>query len=64
MTKVYISKVDQEKYLKLAKKLREEAYLIEHLIELVGDKMFPINVENIITWEKLDITLKETILKN
>lgn len=58
---VYISKVDQEKYLKLAKKLREEAYLIEHLIELAGDKKFPINVQNIITWEKLDITLKKTI---
>lgn len=62
---VYISKVDKEKYLKLAKKLREEAYLIERLIELVaGDKKFPINVQNIIKWEKLDITLKETILKN
>lgn len=62
---VHISKVEQEKYLKLAKKLREEAYLIEHLIKLVaGDKKFPINVENIIKWEKLDITLKETILKN
>lgn len=58
---VHISKVDQEKYLKLAKKLREEAYLIELA---AGDKKFPINVENIIKWEKLDITLKETILKN
>ena len=59
---VHISKVDQEKYLKLAKKLREEAYLIENLIMLVaGNTKFPINVENIITWEKLDITLKKPI---
>lgn len=52
---VHISKVDQERYLDLADKLRKEANKIE---ELASDITFPIDIENIITWDKLDTTLQ------
>jgi hypothetical protein len=52
---VHISKVDQERYLDLADKLRKEANKIE---ELASDRTFPIDIENIITWDKLDTTLQ------
>ena len=52
---LYIAKVDQERYLHLAERLREEAKKIEVLI---NDTSYPIDVTNIVTWDKLDMVLK------